>query len=173
MSAKADSNGDSAKARSWNHDTGFALYCLGISTDEIGAQVGVSGRMIRQRAQRDGWQARADKVQTERASRVGAKASKEQEFIRAQECQYARRLMGLAEQILRTIKTADATILDLTRILDLASRLGRLGSGLPLNQVEVTQHFDLGEHLLAAIERAYSTPEQKPIDVVTAELEKP
>jgi hypothetical protein len=49
--------------------------------------------------------------------------------------------------------------------------LGRLGSGLPLNQVEVSQTYDLGEHLMAAIDRAYGdSPKQgdeKAIDVAT------
>lgn len=155
------SESESMAVWSWDHDTGFALYCLGIPTDDIGAACGVSGQAIRQCAAKEDWETRAEKVAVARAARITKGNSTEQQFVRGVECQYARRLFGLAEQELRLYKPGKATLLDITRLLDLASRLGRLGSGLPLNQVEVTQTYDLGENLMAAIERAYA-PQPKP-----------
>ena len=152
-------NDEIATAADWS--LAFGLFLLGLTQQEIADQVGCSQASVSRRIADEDWPAKRDLVTTERAIRIGTKISKEQEFIRAQECQYARRLMGLAEQMLRTVSTKDATLLDLTRVLDMASRLGRLGSGLPLNQVEVTQTYDLGENLLAAIERAYG-PQAKP-----------
>jgi hypothetical protein len=141
--------------KEWDHESAFALYCLDLPTEEIGASVGVSGRQVRYVAEAEKWEERREKWQAARAERFTKNTSKEQEFIRQTECSYARRLFGMAEAEIRQWKPGKATLLDITRLLDLASRLGRLGSGLPLNQVEVSQTYDLGEHLMAAIERAY------------------
>jgi hypothetical protein len=149
--------------KEWDHDQAYALYCLGLPTEEIGVAVGVTGRAIRYVAQADKWEERREKWQQARAERFTKHISKEQEFIRQTECSYARRLFGMAEMEIRLWKPGKATLLDMTRLLDVASRLGRLGSGLPLNQVEVTQTYDLGENLMQAIERAYSdAPAKEP-----------
>ncbi len=167
-SENSGQNGDSAKVWFWDHDLGFALYCLGIPTDEIGTQLGISGRMIRLQAKNDDWEARAEKVNLERALRTGQKASKEQEFIRSRECAYARRLLGMAESEIRQWKPGKATLLDITRLLELASRLGRLGSGLPLMPVELTVEHDISERMQAALDKAYAE-EPKTFDVSPAQ----
>lgn len=143
----------------------FALYLTGLTQGEIAEQMGCSRQYVSKICVDNDWAGQREMVMRERIERVTGKISKEQEFIRAQECQYARRLMGLAEQMMRTVSTKDATLLDLTRVLDMASHLGRLGSGLPLNQVEVTQTYDLGDNLMQAIERAYG-PQAKPATTI-------
>ena len=144
----------------------FALFLTGMTQREIATQMGCSQQYVSKMCVDNDWVGQREMVMRERIGRVTGMVSKEQEFLRAQECQYARRLMGLAEQMLRTVSTKDATLLDLTRVLDMASRLGRLGSGLPLNQVEVTQTYDLGEHLMAAIERAYAPQVKAPAPTI-------
>src|ERR1700677_4643287 len=134
---------DETRVGEWDHDLAFALYCMGIPTADIAAQIGISQRMIQHQAKIDKWEDRAEKVAIERSLRIGAKASKEQDFVRTAECSYARRLFGLAEQELRAYKTTKPSLLDITRILELASRLGRLGSGLPLYPVEIFVTHDL------------------------------
>jgi hypothetical protein len=136
---------------------GMALYCLGLTNDEIADACGVTHQRVSQVCALDDWPKLRAIALEQRAKKIGKTAVNEQQFIRGLECDYARRLFGVAEIILRNLNLAGATIQDLVRVLDLASRLGRLGSGLPLNQVEVTQTYDLGENLMAAIERAYGT----------------
>jgi hypothetical protein len=95
-------------------------------------------------------------------NKIHSAASKEQEFIRAQERHLARQLMGLGRKMLRKIKVESANVSDLCRVVKLASRLGRLGSGLPLVPVEETRQLDLNESLMTAIDRAYG-PEPKAV----------
>jgi hypothetical protein len=129
---------------------------------------------IHLRADKDGWQAKREIVLLERAKRVGVHASKEQEFIRAQECELARRLMGLGWEILRTIKPGKASVTDLCRVLDLASRLGRLGSGLPLTPMELTVRPDLSEEWKEALRRVYGDgPEPAKVEDVEPAKELP
>jgi hypothetical protein len=148
----------------WDGDLGFHLYCVGLNFAEIGHKFGVSARTVCHRADVEGWDAKREIVLLERAKRVGMAASKEQEFIRAQECDLARKLLGMGHELLRKIKIESATVSDLCRVLELASRLGRLGSGLPLMPVELHATMDLSESLQQALDRAYP-PEPKPIDI--------
>jgi hypothetical protein len=85
--------------------------------------------------------------------------SNEQRQIRAIECEYGRKLFGVAETLLRELRGKPPKWSDLVRVLELASKMSRLGASLPLNQVEVTQTMDLSANLLAMAERAYN---QKP-----------
>jgi hypothetical protein len=155
-------NYDDTRVWAWDHDLAFALYCIGMPTEDIAAQMGISQRMIQHQAKADRWEDRADKVAVERALRIDKKQSEEQKQIRSLECAYARRLFGLAEQELRAYKTTKPTLLDIGRIIDLASRLGRLGSGLPLNQVDISVTHDISERMNEALEKAYGP---KPIDI--------
>jgi hypothetical protein len=159
-----------AMKRKWDSDFGFLLYALGWTCAEIARKFKISGDAVEHACEQDDWDGKRVLYLAERAKVIGANCSKEQQFFRAEECRMARQLLGLGVEMLATMKVEGASPADVCRVLDLASRLGRLGSGLPLNQVEVSQTYDLGENLMQAIERAYSS-EPKPIDVVSPEPE--
>jgi hypothetical protein len=159
----------------WDADLGFHLYCVGLNFAEIGHKFGISGRTVCHRADVDGWDAKREIVVLERAKRVGMAGSKEQEFVRSQECDLARKLLGLGHQMLRDMdkhwQSSKTPVADLCKVLDLASRLGRLGSGLPLMPVEIHGFFDLTENLEKSLQRAYGVKEEvnEPIDVSPAQ----
>ena len=156
----------------WDSHVGFALYCFGLNYEEIGDKSGVSSRTVCHRADKDGWNEKKAVVLAGRAERLRMDVSKEQQFIRAQECRYARQLFGLAEIMIRRVKIEKPTVRDLCQLMLCASQLGRLGSGLPLVPVDIQQTHDLSAELEAALERAYSHDPPKPIDIAPA-LELP
>lgn len=133
----------------------FMLYVVGFNETELARKMGVSQQRVSQIARSNDWQAQRDMVLQERARKVGISASQEQEFIRSQEIHFARRLMGMAEQVMQSINLSKATIADLTKLVDLASRLGRLGSGLPLQPVELSVTHDISEDVRRMLDRAY------------------
>jgi hypothetical protein len=153
----------------WDSHVGFALYCFGLNYEEIGDKSGVSSRTVCHRADKDGWNEKKAVVLAGRAERLSMDVSKEQQFIRAQECRYARQLFGLAEIMIRRVKVEKPTVRDICQLMLCASRLGRLGSGLPLVPVEIHQTHDLSAELEAALTKAYSEPEPKAIDVSPAQ----
>lgn len=144
------------KKRKWDTDLAFLMFVAGMSQDELSKRFKVSASAVCLRAQADGWESKRDAVLSDRAKFLTKDVSSEQKFIRGQECRYARQLMGLAEQAIQKLKLNKPTVGDVKDLIELASKLGRLGSGLPLNQVEISTTFDLGENLLKQIERAYS-----------------
>jgi hypothetical protein len=162
--------------RTWDSDLGFLLYSVGLTQVEIGKRLDIDPSTVSRVCTTERWDDKLEVVLRERAVLLGPKASKEQEFIRTQECAVARQLLGIGHQMIREFnsdmwKLSKTPIADMVKVLELASRLGRMGSGLPLNQVEVTVTHDLNEELRAALARAYpeetkSLPEpQKVIDL--------
>jgi DNA-binding Lrp family transcriptional regulator len=141
--------------RKWDVEAGFLLFCAGHSYSELANRFKVSFQAVSEMAKREGWLDKRDAILAERALRVGVHASKEQEFIRAQECRMARQALGLLELAMRKVKVNKPKVGDIRDLAEMVSRLGRMGSGLPLNQVEVTVTHDLNEELRAALARAY------------------
>ena len=148
--------GDELKVYAWDENLAFSLFCIGLNCTEIADQVGICARQVERVAKTEDWTARRNQVQKELAVRTGCKVGKEQEFVRGVESQYGRKLLGLAETELRQWKPGKATLLDIQRLIELGTTLLRRGAGMPLNSVEITQTYDIGEGLQSALERAYA-----------------
>ena len=141
--------------RKFNHNVAFELFVLGVRQADIATRFNVSKPAVNQIAKRDDWKARRDAVLIERAKQVGPGMAAEQGIIRYEELRIAKELMAGAKIALRKIKWEKVGVNDLIRVMELSSKLGRLGAGLPLQPMELNVQVDLSGEMRDAIERVY------------------
>lgn len=140
----------------------WRLFVLGLSMADISPQVKVSTTTLEVWAKGRNWVATRDKLYAERNEKLGAKVLKEQESIRGMERDFAEKLMAAATLALKHFKPEKCKPGDLVKILDLATKLGRLSVGLPLGttNVDVAVRHDLGDSIKAALEKVYGSETQ-------------
>lgn len=149
------------KNNKWDNVLGFMLFAIGMSQVEIARKFGVSPATVCIRAKLDKWEDRKTQVLLERQNRVDKNLTGEQKFIKANECDMSRRLLGLGHEMLRTLKRSEKTdVADLCRVLELASTLGRRSTGMPMGAVEMQMTHDLSADMNEAIKRIYGTDDQ-------------
>jgi hypothetical protein len=131
----------------WPRDTAFMLYASGVPNERITQICAIF---------KEKWSARRDLVNAERIKAVGPGIYKEQEMLRAKELEFSKQLMNVASQMLASFKpTVNCSPDKIVRMLELASKLGRMSTGLPLTSIEVQPALDLPKLLMDNIEKVY------------------
>lgn len=92
------------------------------------------------------------------------------EQLREQEWDVAQKLIRTATILLERLRKRpnhEATLAEITRMLDVASRLGRLATNLQTDKTETTGHVDVSfrVELEAALKKVYGPPAGPVIDV--------
>lgn len=150
----------------WDVEMGFMLFAVGMTINEIADKYELHKSTVAERARRDDWEGRKVEFLRERALRVGGSVSKEQEFLRSQEADLSRRLLGLAHEMLRTLVRSPKTdVADLVRVIDMASTLGRRATGLPMQAIELSVSHDIGEDVKRMLDKAYGSAPAQVVDV--------
>ena len=151
--------------RQWDAGLGFLLFCVGYTTYEIADKFKVAQSTVATVSSKDDWVIRRADFLDERIKRIGSSVSKEQEFIKSQEADLSRRLLGLGHEMLRTlIRSPKTDVADLCRVLELASTLGRRSTGMPMQAIELSVTHDIAEDVKRMLDKAYSD-DPKAIDV--------
>ena len=142
--------------RQWDRELGFALFALGATVSELARKFDVSASTVCEVVRDEDWKAKRDEYLKERALRVTTAVSKEQEFLKSMEADRARKLLGLGDEMLRTLTRSPKTdVADLCRVYALASELGRRATGMPLQAIELSVSHDLTEDIKRMLDKAY------------------
>ena len=147
----------------------FSIFCLGLSQADIARRFKVRPNTVSEIAKAQDWLGKREIVSVERAKMLGADLSKEQELVRGEEIRFSKMCMAMAEDVLRRLRFKKPSVRDAKTLLDLASRLGRLGTGLPLAPLELTVQHDISATLEAALQKAYG-PEAREVEAEVADL---
>jgi hypothetical protein len=156
-------------AREKRANNAFQLYCLGLSSVEIGRRVGLSATQVCRLANARGWKEQREDIFKIRNRKIGLEALKEQESVKGIELQLHRDLIAAGTLALENFCTEPyedksgkkhPTAKEITDLIDLGTKLGRLAVGLPLQsqQLDVGVRHDLGESIRAALAKAYPDP---------------
>jgi hypothetical protein len=171
-------------------DKAFAAFSLYLSLGpersmaEVGKKLGKSETLIERWCSRHGWPARVqahaahlaivEREATEALTRAKAAGwVQRQENHREDEWTLRNELIEAGRRVLEKFRDGSrgATLGDVARALDLASKLGRLSSGLATETVEHTGTVDVNFRLEveAAVRKAYGQAEPAPtaVDVET------
>jgi hypothetical protein len=159
----------------------FSLY-LGMgpqrSLASVAAKVGKSLRLMEKWSRRFGWPSRVaahgahfaavEREAAEALTRMkGVDWVKRQEEQRAAEWQARCELLELAQEVLKRWRSKPekcGTLEGLARLHDLASKLGRLATGMPTDRTEVTNevHTTIDLEWEIALKRVYTKADVRP-----------
>lgn len=151
--------GESAQEYAW-----FLYFCAHphLNQEELAAELGTAQKNISRARVRFYWKARIGRWW---AGRHEAPETKDwegnQEELRREEWAMHQELLGAGREALRRWRDSDKvpTLVEITKVIDLASRLGRLASGLPLEHTEIKGNAEapIRINIEAALERAYGS----------------
>lgn len=164
----------------------FALFVLGLPVEDISNRVKFTKITVKNWIFNDKWGEKRDAVRAEQGLSIGKNITEEQKFIRQQECAYGRKLMGMAEVMLRSYNCdpyvdksmiQHPTAAEISTVLKLATELSRNGLGMPLGAVEVNTKHELSESWQLAMNKIYAdqpkkVEDAKPIEVLAVETPK-
>lgn len=175
-------------------DKAFAAFSLYLSQGperslaKVAAKLGKGERIMETWSKKFDWAGRVKAhgaylaiVEREAAEALararGVDWVKRQEEQRADEWQARCEALELARQAIQRWKENPhrcGTLEGIARLLDLASKLGRLASGMPTDRTEVTTEVQgkIDVEWEIAIKRVYGRPEPAPAEVVDVEARK-
>ena len=141
--------------RKFDHEIAFGLFLLGMTQNELAARFNVSQQSLSLIAIRQDWNSKRDAIALERVAQAGPELRKEQMTLRGEEIRMAKELIVGATRALKRLNWEKCSTGDVLKALELASKLGRLGTGLPLQPMELNVQVDLSGEMKDAIERVY------------------
>ena len=142
--------------RKFDFDFAFALYVQGVPAVRIAQKCKVSRQTVDALVIRENWPAKRQAYEVERVKAIGANCAKSQEDIRAEEYALAKELLNKGRELLERYKIPKRiNLADICRVLELGSRLGRLGTGLPLVPMELTVAHTISEDIQRMLDKAY------------------